>query len=136
VQEKINYELFNGHVLAACSFHSFNRSSYLITLAFVSFTSFSTALKSGSFTHSAMPARTSFTGTPVFLPHRLFVKNKKLQKVHPAKQAYSGSFIPTQIAPFPQSPPLPFPTWFSGIVYFSCELFTPEIVPQQKSFIE
>jgi hypothetical protein len=48
------------HVLAAYSFHSFSNSSYLVIPAFVAFISFSTARKSGSFTHS-VPV---ITGTP------------------------------------------------------------------------
>jgi hypothetical protein len=57
------------HVLAAYSFHSLSHSSYLVIPAFVAFISFSTARKSGSFTHSTMPALTSFTETPIFLMH-------------------------------------------------------------------
>jgi len=48
------------HVLAAYSFLSFIHSSYLVVPAFVAFISFSTASKSGSFTHS-VPV---ITGTP------------------------------------------------------------------------
>jgi len=48
------------HVLAAYSFRSFSHSSFLVFPAFVAFISFSTARKSGLFTHS-VPVH---TGTP------------------------------------------------------------------------
>ncbi|MDD2312415.1 MAG: hypothetical protein PHT14_07740 [Petrimonas sp.] len=53
------------YVLAAYSFHSFSHSSYLVIPAFIAFISFSTARKSGSFTHSVpVITGTSFLQSP------------------------------------------------------------------------
>jgi hypothetical protein len=82
-----------------------------------------------------MPARTSFTGTPVFLPHRLFVK-QKITKSPPRKTGIFRFIYPNPNFSIPSIATFAFPTLKSGIVYFSCGLFTPEIAPQQKSFIE
>lgn len=59
------------HVLAAHSFHSFIHSSFLVIPAFLSFISFSTPRKSGSFTHSVLVITgISFLQSPHLPSHR------------------------------------------------------------------
>ncbi len=83
VQEKINYELFNCYVLAACSFHSFIRSSFLVTPH--SLHSQASAPRA-KVAHSRIPQCQPALHSPERLfppPQKLFVVKKNYKKPNP-----------------------------------------------------